>query len=127
MTLTEPAHPAQNQFMAMDWDSDQFSATPADFGYTVTIKGEGKFDDWYMTADPKKNWLLYLERNSMHAFYAADPKNQQLKDTGWVSIWARTTAQDNEQSTRISKPVDPATERILPDTPVTADARNWKP
>lgn len=127
MTLTKPDLPKQNQTMAMYDDSDQFKATRTDHGFKVDVNGKGKWQKWYIPSDPVKNWLLYLDRNELHAFYAADPGNRKLKDTGWVSVWARTTARDNDQNTHLSTPQDPSVKRILPWTPISADTHYWKP
>ncbi|WP_421899462.1 dimethylsulfonioproprionate lyase family protein [Maridesulfovibrio sp.] len=127
MTLTTPEHPKQNQFLLLDWDSDQFQATRAEDGFDVEVKGESKWEDWYMSADPKDNWLIYLERNALHAFYAGDEKNADLENSGWVSVWARTTARDNNQTTQISVPADKNTKRIVPATHVHAHTKRWEP
>ncbi|MCG8530831.1 MAG: dimethylsulfonioproprionate lyase family protein [Desulfovibrionales bacterium] len=127
MTLTVPAHEGQNKFFAMDWDSQHFPVQPTKDGFDVALNAGENWEELYLDGDPDKFWLLYLERNALHAFFAADPENAKLENTGWVSTWARTTSRDNEQTTRLSVPVDKNTKRIMPYTPVTAHTRNWKP
>ncbi len=127
MNLTTPDHPKQNRFMALSYDNDQFKVEPGKDGYKVRVNGDGKWEYWYMNADPVNNWLLYLDRNALHAFYAGDKQNLNYRNTGWVNVWARTTVRDNDQNTRLSTPDDNEVKEIIPSTSVTADTKKWKP
>ena len=95
----------RDRYMVMHWDSDQFTQERKDKGWQVAIDGsQGKWKKWFANQDSNKEWLTYFERNAIHAFYSIDGCNQTIKNSGLVTVWARSTAQDNEQSTRLCRP-----------------------
>ncbi|MEZ5583288.1 MAG: dimethylsulfonioproprionate lyase family protein [Candidatus Competibacteraceae bacterium] len=99
MTLTKPQCIDQNQYMVMHWDSDAFEQQRRDDGWTVKIDGsEERWKQWFANQDSNQEWLTYFERNAIHAFHAMASCNQTIENSGLVTVWARSTAQDNEGS-----------------------------
>lgn len=71
-------------------------------------------------------WLTYFKRNAIHAFHAKEGCNQTIENSGLVTVWARSTAQDNEQSTRLCK--TPGGGKVMqPDDTAVCELRDWKP
>lgn len=131
MTLTKPQCIDQNKFMVMHWDSDQFKQKRSEKGWNVQIDGsKGKWKKWFSNQDPEQKWLTYFEHNSIHAFHALEGCNQTIQNSGLVTVWARTTGQDNEQSTRLYHPLsgDPKDiKKMKPEEKVVCDLHDWKP
>lgn len=130
MTLTKPQCIDQNKHMVMHWDSDQFKQKRGDKGWTVEIDGsKGKWKKWFANQDSNKEWLTYFERNAIHAFHALEGCNQTIQNSGLVTVWARSTSQDNEQSTRLCRPASgpEAVKRMQPGEKAVCDLQDWKP
>ncbi|HML83483.1 MAG TPA: hypothetical protein PKE37_17165 [Thiomonas arsenitoxydans] len=127
MTLTKPQCIDQNKYMVMHWDSDEFDHERRADGWTVNIDGsDGRWQKWFANQDPSHEWLTYFERNAIHAFHAKEGCNQTIENSGLVTVWARSTAQDNEQSTRLCK--SPVGGKVLqPGDNAVCDLRDWKP
>jgi hypothetical protein len=116
--------------MVMHWDSDQFRQKRGDKGWTVEIDGSnGRWKKWFANTDSNKEWLTYFERNAIHAFHALEGCNQTIENSGLVSVWVRSSAMDNEQSTRPCQPAPGAgTVRDMgPGTKTVCNLRDWKP
>lgn len=129
MTLTKPQCIDQNQYMVMHWDSDQFKQERGEKGWTVAIDGsQGKWKKWFANQDSNKEWLTYFERNAIHAFYAIAGCNQTIENSGLVTVWARSTSRDNEQSTRLCRPADSSkgAKTMLPGSKTVCDLHDWK-
>ncbi len=130
MTLTKPQCVDQNQYMVMHWDSDQFKQQRKDKGWSVKIDGsEGKWKKWFENQDSNLEWLTYIERNAIHAFHATEGCNQTIQNSGLVTVWARSTAQDNQQSTRLCYPATGKNgpKGMLPGEKAVCDLHDWKP
>ncbi len=130
MTLTKPQCIDQNKHMVIHWDSDQFKQKRGDKGWTVEIDGsKGKWKKWFANQDSNKEWLTYFERNAIHAFHALEGCNQTIQNSGLVTVWARSTSQDNEQSTRLCRPASgpEAVKRMQPGEKAVCDLQDWKP
>jgi hypothetical protein len=127
--LTKPQCIDQNQYMVMHWDSDQFKQERTDKGWAVEVDGSGEqWKKWFANLDPTTEWLTYFERNAIHAFHAMEGCNQTIRNSGLVTVWARSTSQDNEQSTRLCRPAEPGgTKEMLPDQKAVCDLHDWKP
>jgi len=127
MTLTKPQCIDQNKYMVMHWDSDEFDHERRADGWTVDIDGsDGRWQKWFANQDPSHEWLTYFERNAIHALHAKEGCNQTIENSGLVTVWARSTAQDNEQSTRLCK--SPVGGKVLqPGDNAVCDLRDWKP
>lgn len=127
MTLTKPQCIDQNQYMVMHWDSAAFEQARRADGWTVNIDGsEGRWKKWFANQDPAHEWLTYFERNAIHAFHAMENCNQTIENSGLVTVWARFTAQDNEQLTRLCK--SPAGSKLMhPADRAVCELRDWKP
>ena len=129
MTLTKPQCIDQNKYMVMHWDSDQFRQQRTDKGWTVEIDGSGdKWKQWFANQDSNQEWLTYFERNAIHAFHAKEGCNQIIENSGLVTVWARSTSQDNEQSTRLCRPASGAmgSHGLPPDERAVCELRDWK-
>jgi hypothetical protein len=129
-TLTKPQCIDQNKYMVMNWDSDQFRQKRGDKGWTVEIDGSnGRWKKWFANTDSNKEWLTYFERNAIHAFHAREGCNQTIENSGLVSVWARSSAMDNEQSTRPCQPAAGAgaVKDMGPGTKTVCNVRDWKP
>jgi len=130
MTLTKPQCIDQNKHMVMNWDSDQFEQKRNENGWTVKIDGsKGKWKKWFSNQDPNHKWLTYFERNAIHAFHALDGCNQTIQNSGLVTVWARTTAQDNNQSTQPCRPMSgtKSIKTMKPEDEAICDLHDWKP
>ena len=130
MTLTKPQCIDQNKHMVIHWDSDQFKQKRGDKGWTVEIDGsKGKWKKWFANQDSNKEWLTYFERNAIHAFHALEGCNQTIQNSGLVTVWARSTSQDNEQSTRLCRPASgpEAVKRMQPGEKAVCDLQDWRP
>lgn len=127
MTLTKPECIDQNKFMVMHWDNEEFGHERRNDGWTVMVDGSGgRWEKWFTNQDSKHEWLTYFERNAIHAFYAREGCNQTIQNSGLVEVWARTTSQDNQQSTRLCK--SPAGGSLMsPDEQATCELYDWKP
>lgn len=127
MTLTKPQCIDQNQYMVMHWDNDEFGHERRADGWTVSIDGaNGKWKKWFANQDSNREWLTYFERNAIHAFHAKEGCNQTIENSGLVTVWARSTAQDNEQSTRLCKSA--AGGKVEgPGDKAVCELRDWKP
>lgn len=127
MTLTRPQCIDQNQYMVMHWDSEAFDHQRRDDGWTVAIDGSGgRWRNWFANQDPEHEWLTYFERNAIHAFHAREGCNQTIENSGLVKVWARSTAQDNEQSTRLCQ--SPQGGSLMhPGEAAVCELRDWAP
>ncbi len=129
MTLTKPQCVDQNKYMVMHWDSDEFKHERTDEGWKVEIDGSSdKWKQWFANQDSNKEWLTYFERNAIHAFHAKEGCNQTIENSGLVTVWARSTSRDNEQSTRLCKPASGpmGPQGLPPDQKAVCDLRDWK-
>lgn len=130
MTLTKPQCIDQNKHMVMHWDNDEFKQQRTDTGWRVDIDGSNdKWKKWFANQDPKNEWLTYFERNAIHAFHAKEGCNQSIQNSGLVTVWARSTAQDNEQSTRLCQPAagPMGSKGLPPGEKAVCELRDWKP
>lgn len=130
MTLTKPQCIDQNKHMVMHWDNNQFKQKRSDNGWTVNIDGsKGKWKKWFSNQDPEQNWLTYFERNAIHAFQTLEGCNQTIKNSGLVTVWARTTAQDNNQTTQLCRPMPGAKDikTMKPEDKAICTLNDWKP
>ena len=127
MTLTLPQCIDQNRYMVMHWDSEAFDHQRRDDGWTVAIDGSGgRWRNWFANQDPEHEWLTYFERNAIHAFHAREGCNQTIENSGLVKVWARSTAQDNEQSTRLCQ--SPQGGSLMhPGEAAVCELRDWAP
>ena len=72
-------------------------------GYDVTIPAN---DNWQQIfAQPGADDILYIDRNDIHAFHLVKTCDYDVPQ-GIVTIWARTTAHEFEQDTRICSITD---------------------
>ncbi len=130
MTLTTPECINQNKYMVLHWDSDQLHQQRVEDGWAVTVDGSSDASKkWFKDQDPTKEWLTYFERNAIHAFYLKEGCNATIKNSGLVTVWARSTARDNQQSTRLCRPADgsPHVNDMMPWTEAVCDLKDWKP
>jgi Dimethlysulfonioproprionate lyase len=130
MTLTKPQCIDQNKYMVMDWDSGALHQERVDGGWSVTVDGaDGAWKTWFKDQDPTKEWLSYFERNAIHAFYLKEGCNATIENSGLVTVWARSTARDNQQSTRLCRPTDgtPHVNDMMPWTKAVCDLKDWTP
>lgn len=126
ITLSEPHCDAQYQGMILAFDSDQLHRSKTAEGWQILVDGSGNhWKDWFKSQDGERSWLTYSDRNSVHSFYARrcsapGPKN------ALVAVWARSTARDHEQSTRLCRAADPSGKRELdrPWIPAICDLRD---
>ena len=127
MVLTKPQCADQNQYMVMHWDNKEFDQKRTDQGWTVTIDGsDSRWQKWFANQDPVDEWLTYFERNAIHAFHAREGCNESIENSGLVTVWARSTSQDNEQSTRLC--TDPGGAALMhPGDKAVCELRDWKP
>ncbi len=96
-TLTVPQCADQNQSYLMFWDNPALTLVKeTDTHYYVEVDGarDDRWKKWFMNSDPDKDWLLYLERNAIHAFNTKAGCNAGLEDSGFVTVWARPTSRD---------------------------------
>lgn len=129
MTLTKPACIDQNTYMVLHWDSDQLQQDRVADGWTVTVDGASDaWKSWFMDQNPTDEWLTYFERNAIHAFHLKEGCNASIENSGLVTVWARSTARDNQQSTRLCRPADgkPHVNDMMPWTKAVCDLKNWK-
>jgi hypothetical protein len=129
MTLTKPQCIDQNKYMVLHWDSDQLKQERSNEGWTVTVDGSsGQWEKWFQNQDPTDEWLTYFERNAIHAFHAMEGCNQTLQNAGLVTVWARSTSRDNEQSTRLCRPADGSSgaNTMMPWAQAACDLKDWK-
>ncbi len=126
MTLTKPQCIDQNQYMVMHWDNEAFDHERRDDGWTVSIDGsDGRWATWFANQDPSAEWLTYFERNAIHAFNAREGCNQTIENSGLVTVWARSTSQDNEQSTRLCESQQGGS-LSHPGEPAVCELRDWQ-
>ena len=125
MTLTKPQCIDQNKYMVIHWDSDEFKHQRVENGWTVEIDGsDGRWQQWFANQDPNKEWLTYFERNAIHAFNALEGCNQTIENSGLVTVWARSTSQDNEQSTRLCRNAERG-KPLMPGDKAVCDLHDW--
>lgn len=130
ITLTKPQCMDQNKDMVMHWDSDALHQERVEGGWAVTVDGSGDtWKKWFRNQDPTKEWLSYFERNAIHAFYLKEGCNATIKNSGLVTVWARSTSRDNQQSTRLCHPADgkPHVNDMMPWTKAVCDLKDWTP
>ncbi|MBK8174680.1 MAG: hypothetical protein IPK66_05205 [Rhodospirillales bacterium] len=130
ITLTKPQCMDQNKDMVMHWDSDALHQERVEGGWAVTVDGSGDtWKKWFTNQDPTKEWLSYFERNAIHAFYLKEGCNATIKNSGLVTVWARSTSRDNQQSTRLCHPADgkPHVNDMMPWTKAVCDLKDWAP
>ncbi|MBR9805968.1 MAG: hypothetical protein GYB49_01930 [Alphaproteobacteria bacterium] len=105
ITLTEPQCVRQNSFMVGHWDNPAFTQARRDDGWDVDIlPTENVLQEWFASQAPSGNAKTYFERNAIHAFNLEDACPAGSGPRGLVTVWARTTARDNNQTTRICQP-----------------------
>ncbi len=129
MTLTKPACIDQNKYMVLHWDSDQLQQDRVADGWAVTVDGSSDaWKTWFTDQNPTEEWLTYFERNAIHAFHLKEGCNASIKDSGLVTVWARSTSRDNQQSTRLCRPADgkPHVNDMMPWTKAVCDLKDWK-
>lgn len=130
ITLTKPQCMDQNQTMVMHWDSAALRQERVEGGWSVTVDGTGEaWKPWFRNQDPSEEWLAYFERNAVHAFFLKAGCNATIENAGLVTVWARSTARDNQQSTRLCRPADgePHVNDMMPWTKAVCDLKDWKP
>lgn len=130
LTLTKPECVDQNKYVVLDWDSDQLHQQRTKDGWLVTIDGSSDaWKKWFKNQDPTQEWLTYFERNAIHAFHLKEGCNASIENSGLVTVWARSTARDNQQSTRLCRPADgkPHVDDMMPWTKAVCELKNWKP
>ncbi len=90
---------------------------------------QGKWKKWFANQGSNLEWLTYIERNAIHAFHALEGCNQTIQNSGLVTVWARSTAQDNQQSTRLCHPATGKNgpKGMLPGERAVCDLQDWKP
>ena len=129
MTLTKPQCIDQNKYMVMHWDNDEFKQARTDKGWRVEIDGGNeRWKKWFANQDSNHEWLTYFERNAIHAFHAREGCNQTIENSGLVTVWARSTSQDNEQSTRLCGPAagPMGPNGLAPSEKAVCELRDWK-
>ncbi len=130
ITLSKPQCVDQNRYMVMDWDNDALHQERVEGGWSVTVDGSADtWKTWFKDQDPTKEWLAYFERNAIHSFYLKEGCNATIENSGLVTVWARSTARDNQQSTRLCRPADgkPHVNDMMPWTKSVCDLTDWKP
>lgn len=130
MTLTKPQCVDQNKYMVINWDSDALRQERVEGGWSVTVDGsDGAWKTWFKDQNPTKEWLAYFERNAIHAFHLKEGCNASIDNSGLVTVWARSTARDNQQSTRLCRPADgePHINDMMPWTKAVCDLKDWTP
>lgn len=130
MILTQPECVDQNKYMVLHWDSDQLQQERTADGWAVTVDGSSDaWKKWFKDQDPTEEWLSYFERNAIHAFHLKEGCNATIENSGLVTVWARSTARDNEQSTRLCRPADgePHVNDMMPSTKAVCDLKDWTP
>lgn len=98
ITLTPNACVHGNEFAVMFWDNPAFNQIRRERGWRVEVPADDA-DMRFIEQGVEQDWLTYFERNAIHAFNVAGSCNGE--PSGLVSIWARTTARDNDQTTRM--------------------------
>ena len=116
ITLSPTAQEEQNQFMVMHWDNPELEQERHDSQWAVSVSNPGRaMDQWFRQQSPGGNWLSYFERNAIHSFHVG--KGTDDAPGGLVTIWARTTARDNNQTTRICELLSEPASAERPATP----------
>ncbi|WP_158085770.1 dimethylsulfonioproprionate lyase family protein [Henriciella aquimarina] len=126
VTLTPAACVGQNEFMVGHWDNPQFEQTEREDGWDVTVDGsDGRSEAWFIPQSSDGHSLAYFERNAIHAFKLKEDCRSGDGHQGLVTVWARTTARDNDQTTHICSPVDGG-DTAHPDEAYTCSLTDWE-
>ena len=88
----------KNAAYAAKWDIKSNERKPIKNGYQISIPENKKWRKSF--ASPKSGEIMYFDRNDIHAFRSVN-KCGKNKQPGLVSIWARTTTREFDQTTAI--------------------------
>ena len=76
-------------------------------GVAVEVSApEANWQQWYASHSVEKDWVTYFHRHAIHAFYVNKTCFDENDPSGLVTMWARTTAREHSQTTRICDPVN---------------------
>ncbi|MCG8417819.1 MAG: dimethylsulfonioproprionate lyase family protein [Proteobacteria bacterium] len=84
ITLTPPSCPDQYQYMLID--------------ERAALVDQASWSPYFISMDPRQEWLFYIEANNLHSFVATDCNGTASK-TGLVTAWARTVVRDGQSQT----------------------------
>lgn len=104
MPLTSASCGDEHQFFVAHEDSKLFEHGPDEDGLYIDADPAVDIPAWFIPQSPNGNNFTYFERNAIHAFHVAEGCG--AAPSGLVSVWGRTTARDNEQSTRLCEVVE---------------------
>lgn len=107
INLTPEVCKDENQFMVMDWNSEEFTQkSNTDGSVEVEVSApNGNWKKWFKGHSSVNDWLTYFHRHAIHSFYVNKDCYDPNDPSGLVTMWARTTSRTFNQSTRICKPV----------------------
>ena len=104
LPLTAPSCGVENRFFAAHADSALFEHSSNDDSFIIDAEKDTDLPAWFIQKSPNGNNFTYFERNTIHAFEAA--KSCGDTTSGLVSVWGRTTARDNVQTTQVCEVVE---------------------
>ncbi|WP_218354392.1 dimethylsulfonioproprionate lyase family protein [Alteromonas lipotrueiana] len=104
LPLTTPSCGTENRFFAAHSDSALFEHSSEDSSFIIDANQDTDLPAWFVPKSPNGNYFTYFERNTVHAFDAAPSCDETA--SGIVSIWGRTTARDNVQTTQICEVIE---------------------
>ncbi|WP_394221452.1 dimethylsulfonioproprionate lyase family protein [Alteromonas gracilis] len=104
LPLTAPSCGTENRFFAAHTDSALFEHNHEDNSFIVDAHEDTDLPSWFIQKSPNGNNFTYFERNTIHAFEVAKGCSDVV--SGMVSVWGRTTARDNVQTTEICEVID---------------------
>lgn len=123
VTLTPRTCVEFNRFMVMHWDNPAFEQQRVEDGWSVTVPASESASQRFMPQGTERDWLTYFERNAIHAFEVAPSCDD--RPGGLVTVWARTTSRDNDQTTRICAPAHGAGIPVSADDEFVCDLDDW--
>ncbi|MBU2979639.1 dimethylsulfonioproprionate lyase family protein [Alteromonas sp. C1M14] len=98
MPLSTASCGQENTFFVAHADSALFTSA-GDDSVTVAADEHKDVPAWFVPQSPNGNNFTYFERNAIHAFNVSE--GCPSLPSGLVSLWGRTTSQDNNQSTQL--------------------------
>ncbi|MBU3021205.1 dimethylsulfonioproprionate lyase family protein [Aestuariibacter sp. A3R04] len=104
MPLTSASCGDEHLFFVAQEDSALFERHSRQDGFYIDADPSADLPAWFIPQSPNGNNFTYFERNAIHAFNVG--KGCSNQPSGLVSVWGRTTARDNEQSTRLCEVVE---------------------
>lgn len=104
LPLTTPSCGSENRFFVAHADNALFEHNNEDGSFIIDADENIDLPAWFIPKSPNGNNFTYFERNAIHAFDAAKSCGKDV--TGIVSVWGRTRARDNVQTTQVCEVID---------------------